>query len=66
VCTTINPYGYPAKDRSGRLDTFEKPHLGRLMTKIRNGQPTSSARALTFDMPSEADAIPTPTQTQGA
>lgn len=66
VCTTINKYGYPAKDRSGRLDTFEKPHLGRLMTKIRNGQPTSSARALTFDMPSEAEVIPAPTQTQGA
>ena len=66
VCTTINKYGYPAKDRSGRLDTFEKPHLGRLMTKIRTGQPTTTAHALTFDMPSEAGAIPTPTPTQGA
>ena len=66
VCTTINPYGYPAKDRSGRLGTIEEPHLGRLMTKIRNGKPTTNARALTFDMPSEADAVPTPTQTQGA
>ena len=35
VCTTLNPFGYPAKDRSGRLDTIEEPHLGRLMEKIR-------------------------------
>ena len=31
---TINPYGYPAKDRSGRLNLLEEPHLGRLMQKI--------------------------------
>jgi AAA domain len=31
---TLNPYGYPAKDRSGRLDLIEEPHLGRLMDKI--------------------------------
>lgn len=31
---TINPYGYPAKDRSGRLNMIEEPHLGRLMEKI--------------------------------
>jgi hypothetical protein len=27
---------YPAKDRSGRLDTFEKPDLGELIDKITN------------------------------
>ena len=37
VCRTLNPYGYPAKDRSGRLDVIEEPHLGRLMDKIRTG-----------------------------
>jgi len=31
---TLNPYGYPAKDRSGRLEMIEEPHLGRLMAKI--------------------------------
>lgn len=31
---TLNPYGFPAKDRSGRLDLIEEPHLGRLMEKI--------------------------------
>ena len=34
VCQTLNPWGYPAKDRSGRLDLVEEPHLGRLMAKI--------------------------------
>lgn len=36
VCRTLNPFGFPAKDRSGRLDTIEQPDLGRLMDKIRN------------------------------
>jgi hypothetical protein len=37
VCQTLNPYGFPAKDRSGRLDMIEPPDLGRLMDKIRSG-----------------------------
>lgn len=36
VCQTINKYGYPSKDRSGRLDVLEKPHLGELMEKIKS------------------------------
>ena len=36
VCQTLNPYGFPAKDRSGRLDMIEQPDLGRLMDKIRS------------------------------
>jgi len=31
---TLNTYGFPAKDRSGRLNVEEEPHLGRLMEKI--------------------------------
>lgn len=38
VCTSPNPWGYPAKDRSGRLDMIEKPHLGELFAKIKTGQ----------------------------
>jgi hypothetical protein len=34
VCTAPNPWGYPAKDRSGKLDQTEPPHLGRLLAKI--------------------------------
>jgi len=33
---TINPYGFPAKDRSGRLGMIEEPHLGKLMEKIKS------------------------------
>lgn len=34
VTQSINEWGYPAKDRSGRLSLIEEPHLGRLMAKI--------------------------------
>jgi hypothetical protein len=34
VCHTLNPHNYPAKDRSGKLDCIEQPHLGNLMNKI--------------------------------
>ena len=34
VCKAGNPYGLPAKDRSGRLDMTEPPDLGRLLAKI--------------------------------
>jgi hypothetical protein len=38
VCTSPNAWGYPAKDRSGRLDMIEEPHLGKLFAKIKGGQ----------------------------
>jgi hypothetical protein len=34
VCTSPNPWGYPAKDRSGRLDQIEPPDLGSLLSKL--------------------------------
>jgi hypothetical protein len=34
VCTAPNVWGYPAKDRSGRLDPVEPPDLGRLLAKL--------------------------------
>jgi AAA domain len=33
VCTP-NQWGYPAKDRSGRLEQIEPPNLGALLTKL--------------------------------
>ena len=33
VTHTVNPYGFPAKDRSGRLDLLEPPDLGALIAK---------------------------------
>lgn len=37
-CHQQNPWGYPAKDRSGRLDLIEPPDLKALMKKIREGK----------------------------
>ncbi|WP_439370965.1 ATP-binding protein [Bradyrhizobium sp. DASA03120] len=34
VCTTPNAWGYPAKDRSGRLAQIEEPDLGKLLIKL--------------------------------
>ena len=34
ICGALNEWGYPAKDRSGRLDTLEEPHLGKLLNKM--------------------------------
>ena len=50
VCQTLNPWGYPAKDRSGRLEPVEEPHLGRLMEKIR-GPAIPADRRLTYAPP---------------
>src|SRR5262249_27701857 len=37
VCRAGNPFGLPAKDRSGRLDLTEPPDLGALLAKINRG-----------------------------
>jgi hypothetical protein len=39
VTHTVNPYGFPAKDRSGRLDLLEPPHLGALIAKCAHALP---------------------------
>ena len=36
VCRAGNPWGLPAKDRSGRLDLTEPPDLGALLAKINH------------------------------
>lgn len=53
ICHTLNPWGYPAKDRSGRLDVIEEPHLGRLMAKIAGPSKPASER-LEFTRPTPA------------
>ena len=65
VCQTLNDWGFPAKDRSGRLDMIEEPHLGRLMTKIR-GPVKPAAERLAFSRPYAANPttdIPHPENT---
>jgi hypothetical protein len=46
VCTSPNPWHYPAKDRSGRLDQVEEPDLGKLFHKL-----TRAGGALAVDHP---------------
>lgn len=51
VCQPLNEWGYPAKDRSGRLETLEEPHLGKLMEKMSSGS-QEEIKDLTFVDPS--------------
>jgi hypothetical protein len=60
ICQTLNPWGYPAKDRSGRLDLVEEPHLGRLFDKIR-GPARPVAERLALPPPPLALAAPSDT-----
>ena len=53
VCQTMNPWGYPAKDRSGRLDLVEEAHLGRLIARIAEPG-RSPLERLTFSRPAPA------------
>jgi AAA domain len=39
VCQQPNQWNYPAKDRSGRLELYEKPHLGELIEKVTANKP---------------------------
>ncbi len=46
ICTSPNRWSYPAKDRSGRLEQIEEPHLGKLLTKIvAQRKPDSTPKA---------------------
>ena len=51
VCQPLNEWGYPAKDRSGRLETLEEPHLGKLMEKMSSCS-QEEIKDLTFVDPS--------------
>jgi len=62
VCQTLNAWAYPAKDRSGRLDPIEEPHLGRLMAKIA-GPARPAIERLDFARPNPA-SIPESTSTE--
>jgi hypothetical protein len=44
VCNSPNPWGYPAKDRSGRLDQIEQPDLGKLLTKLTTTKPNGEPK----------------------
>ncbi|WP_424931919.1 ATP-binding protein [Amaricoccus macauensis] len=57
VCQTQNSWGYPAKDRSGRLALLESPHLGQLIDKVRQPLPID-ARPLLIAPPRQPAATP--------
>ncbi len=57
---TLNPYGFPAKDRSGRLSLLEEPHLGKLMAKIK-GPAMAAPERLSHSLPADITA-PTPSE----
>jgi hypothetical protein len=64
VCQTLNPWGYPAKDRSGRLEMVEEPHLGRLFAKIRApARPIAERLQLALPAPEAPETTP-PTDSQ--
>jgi len=64
VCHTLNPWKYPAKDRSGRLDMVEPPHLGRLMEKISGPKPERQA-VYALPLPGEQPPIQPQENQQG-
>jgi hypothetical protein len=49
VCCAPNPWGLPAKDRSGQLDLIEEPHLGKLIDKLN--RPARETRQLITTVP---------------
>jgi AAA domain len=52
VCASPNPWGYPAKDRAGRLEQIEKPHLGELVAKLVG---PGSRKPFTVSNPAKAE-----------
>ncbi len=46
VTNAVNPYGVPAKDRSGRLDLLEPPDMRRLIDKCAGRDISNSSTAL--------------------
>lgn len=51
VAKENNPFHFPAGDRSGKLNTIEKPHLGELMEKINRPHQAPISDGLTYNMP---------------
>jgi hypothetical protein len=49
VCSNPNIWGFPAKDRSGRLEQIEPPDLGKLVNKLTNQHDRTSKGELNHD-----------------
>jgi energy-coupling factor transporter ATP-binding protein EcfA2 len=44
VCTSPNPWQFPAKDRTGKLERVEEPNLGKLIAKLTSKSHTGHER----------------------
>jgi hypothetical protein len=53
ICTQPNPWNYPAKDRSGRLEQIEEPHLGKWLAKLTGKGPR---HVIDHTIPSQTEA----------
>lgn len=51
-----NEFGLPAKDRSGRLEPIEEPHLGKLIAKASDSNRRRAG--ITTSIPQHADTAP--------
>lgn len=58
VCHQDNPWGMPAKDRTGKLELLEKPHLGELLNKIRTGKRLDEQLQTALPSAPEPQAMP--------
>lgn len=63
ICTQPNPSNYPAKDRSGRLEQVEEPHLGKMLAKLTG---KGARHAIDHTIPSQQTEVTTTTQTEAA
>lgn len=54
VTKTLNAYGFPAKDRSGRLAEIEEPHLGKLIAKASDQARQREVITTTISLPADA------------
>ncbi len=48
VCSQPNQWNYPAKDRSGRLEPVEEPHLGKWLAKLTGN---GARKPVTHELP---------------
>jgi hypothetical protein len=53
VCTNPNPWGFPAKDRSGRLEQLEPPDLGALIDKLTRPGERKPFTAVSSEQPAQ-------------
>lgn len=53
VCTQPNAWKYPAKDRSGRLEQVEQPHLGKLLAKLTG---KGERKPVSHEIPQQTEA----------